>query len=141
MLNSRFGPSQEQEEGWKANQVAGAFELTRRSRTAVRSQITSKIRQIRSNIDQSGSCGGVAGLVKHLQELSTRSTMLHTDLLTVEEESENERQEAKHLTYVQEIGKAIAEAEEHLKSRADEAPSVVNGGYNQHAVRATEEEI
>jgi hypothetical protein len=32
----------------------------------------------------------------------------------------------------------IAEADEHLKSRADEAPSEVNGG---RPVRATEEEI
>jgi hypothetical protein len=40
--------------------------------------------------------------------------------------------------YVQQIGDAIAQADEHLKSRADEAPSVVNGG---RAKRVTEEEI
>jgi hypothetical protein len=59
-------------------------------------------------------------------------------LLIVEDASENERQEEKHLMYVQQIGDAIAEADEHLKSRADEAPSVVNGG---RAKRVTEEEI
>jgi hypothetical protein len=40
--------------------------------------------------------------------------------------------------YVQQIGEAIAEADEHLKSKADVAPSEVNGG---RAGRVTEEEI
>ena len=40
--------------------------------------------------------------------------------------------------YVQQIGEAIAEADEHLRSRADEAPSEVNGG---RPSRVTEDEI
>ncbi|KAI9549865.1 hypothetical protein GHT06_007571 [Daphnia sinensis] len=144
MPNPGFGPSQEEEEGQKATQSAGDVDLTRRRRTTIRSQITSTIRQIRANIDQSGSRGGIAGLVKHLQDLATRSTLLHTDLLTVEDASENDRQEEKHLMYVQQIGEAIAEADEHLRSRASEAPSEVTGGINQdsrRAARASEEEI
>ncbi len=120
------------------NQPAGEIELTRKRRKTVRSQITSTIRQIRTNIDRCGSRGGIAGLVKHLQTLATTSTLFHTDLLTVEDSSENDKQEEKHLMYVQQIREAIAEADEHLKSRADEAPSEVNGG---RPVRAAEDEI
>lgn len=146
MSNPGLGPSQEEEESRKATQSAGDVDLTKRRRIdrCVRSQITLTIRQIRANIDQSGSRGGIAVLVKHLRNLPTRTTLLHTDLLTVEEASEYDRQEERHLTYVEQIGEAIAEAEEHLKSRAEEAPSEVNGGINQdsrRAVRASEEEI
>ncbi|EFX62527.1 hypothetical protein DAPPUDRAFT_336826, partial [Daphnia pulex] len=85
------------------------------------SQEEDESRKIRASIDQYGSRGSIAGLVKHLQSLVTISTLLHTDLLTVEDARE-----------------AITEADEHLKSRADEAPSEVNGG---NAGRVTEEEI
>jgi hypothetical protein len=138
MPNPGFGSSLEEDESRKVSPPAGDVELTKKRRTTVRSQITSTIRQIRASIDQCGSRGSIAGLVKHLQSLATTATLLHTDLLIVEDASENERQEEKHLMYVQQIGDAIAEADEHLKSRADEAPSEVNGG---RAGRVTKEEI
>jgi hypothetical protein len=65
-------------------------------------------------------------------------------LLTVEDASENDRQEEKHRSYVQQIGEAVAEADKHLKSRAGTAPSEVNNSINQEskrAVRASEEDI
>ncbi|EFX62838.1 hypothetical protein DAPPUDRAFT_336361, partial [Daphnia pulex] len=138
MPNPGFGSSQEEDESRKVSPPAGDVELTKKRRTTVRSQITSTIRQIRASIDQCGSRGSIAGLVKHLQSLATTATLLHTDLLIVEDASENERQEEKHLMYVQQIGEVIAEADEHLKSRADEAPSEVDGG---RAARVTEQEI
>ena len=144
MLSPGFRSSQEEEESRKVNQSAGNVELTKRRRISVRSQITSTIRQIRSNIDQCGSRGGITGLVKHLQDLATTSTLLHTHLLTVEDASENDRQEEKHQSYVQQIGEAVAEADKHLKSRAGEAPSEVNNSIHPQsrlAVRASEEEI
>ncbi|XP_046642865.1 uncharacterized protein LOC124327882 [Daphnia pulicaria] len=144
MPSPGFRSSQEEEEGRKVNQSAGDVELTKRRRISVRSQITSTIRQIRTNIDQCGSRGGITGLVKHLQDLATTSTLLHTFLLTVEDASEKDRQEERHRSYVQQVGEAVAEAEEHLKSRAGEAPSGVNDSIKQdskRAVRASEEEI
>jgi hypothetical protein len=135
MPSPGFRSSQEEEEGRKVNQSAGHVELTKRRRTSVRSQITSTIRQIRANIDQCGSRGGITGLVKHLQDLATTSTLLHTLLLTVEDANENDRQEERHRSYVQQIGEAVAEAEEHLKSRAGESPSGVNNSINQDSKR------
>jgi hypothetical protein len=138
MSNPGFGSSQEEEESRKVSTFAVGVEFTKKKRTAVHFQITSTIRQIRANIDQCGSRGSIAGLVKHLKSLAKTSTLLHTDLLTVEDASENDRQDEKHLMYVQQIGEAIAEADEHLKSKADVAPSEVNGG---RAGRVTKEEI
>lgn len=46
--------------------------------------------------------------------------------------------------YVQQIGEVVAKADYHLKSRAVEAPSEVNGGINKEsrsAVRASEEKM
>lgn len=100
MPNAGFGPSKEEEDSRKATQSAGDVDLTRRRWTTVRCHITSTIRQIRANIDQTGSRGSIAGLVKHLQDLATRSMLLHTDLLTVENASKNDSQEEKHLMYV-----------------------------------------
>ncbi|KZS09748.1 Uncharacterized protein APZ42_025957 [Daphnia magna] len=58
--------------------------------------------------------------------LSSTATRLHTDLQNMEvDQTENERQDAISLRYVQQIGEARESAREHLESRADEAPSEI----------------
>jgi hypothetical protein len=66
MANPSFGSSKEEEESRKVSPPAGGVELTKKRRTTVRSQINLTIRQIRASIEQCGSRGSIAGLVKHL---------------------------------------------------------------------------
>ncbi|KAI9555030.1 hypothetical protein GHT06_020327 [Daphnia sinensis] len=66
------------------------------------------------------------GLIDHLGLLSTTATRLHTDMLNAETDpTENERQDAIQLRYVQQIGETREAARQHLESRANEPPSEI----------------
>ena len=102
--------------------------FARKKRRTLRSQITTTSRQIDEHIRAAGSRGAISGLVRHLKDLLKRATTLHTELLTVEDREENIKQDELHLRYVQEAGEMIANAEQHIYSRKDEAPSDIQLG-------------
>ncbi|KAI9553692.1 hypothetical protein GHT06_021620 [Daphnia sinensis] len=66
------------------------------------------------------------GLIDHLGLWSTTATRLHTDMLNAETDpTENERQDAIQLRYIQQIGETRESARQHLESRANEPPSEI----------------
>ncbi|XP_045023012.1 uncharacterized protein LOC123467016 [Daphnia magna] len=102
--------------------------IAKKKRRTLRSQITNTNRHLNEHIRAAGSRGAIAGLVRHLKDLLKRATSLHTELLTMEDSEENEKMDELHLRYVQAVGETIANAEQHLDSRKDEAPSVIQHG-------------
>ncbi|EFX81200.1 hypothetical protein DAPPUDRAFT_102738 [Daphnia pulex] len=109
-------------------------DLARKKRRSIRSQLTSTSRALTEDIKKAGSRGAMIGLVQHLQDLLKQAATIHTELLIAEELEENEKQEEIHLRYVQEAGEIIAKVDQHLDSRKNEAPSVIQprcGGRRQ----------
>jgi hypothetical protein len=115
-------------------------DLARKKRRSIRSQLTSTSRALTEHIKKAGSRGAMIGLVQHLQDLLKQAATIHTELLIAEELEENEKQEEIHLRYVQEAGEIIAKVGQHLDSRKDEAPSVIQlrGGVRRQAKREEE---
>ncbi|KAK4031075.1 hypothetical protein OUZ56_024601 [Daphnia magna] len=102
------------------------IETWKRQRKATRKQVTTTCRQIDSLIISHGSRGSIMGLIDHLGLLSSTATRLHTDLLNAEtDKTENERQDAIHLRYIQQIGETRESARQYLESRANEPPSEI----------------
>ncbi|XP_045032663.1 uncharacterized protein LOC123474519 [Daphnia magna] len=102
------------------------IETWKRQRKATRKQVTTACRQIDSLIISHGSRGSIMGLIDHLGLLSSTTTRLHTDLLNAEtDKTENERQDAIHLRYIQQIGETRESARQYLESRANEPPSEI----------------
>ncbi|KAK4007578.1 hypothetical protein OUZ56_012736 [Daphnia magna] len=83
-------------------------------------------RNVEETAENDTYASAIIGLIDHLGMLSSTATRLHTELLNAEaDQTENERQDAIHLRYVQKIGEAQESAREHLEPRADEAPSEI----------------
>ncbi len=76
------------------------------------------------------------GLIRHFDELLLRASHLQTELTSVEDDEEAERQDNLHLTYVTRVGETTEYARSYLASREGEAASVVGLGGNVPAAPA-----
>jgi hypothetical protein len=95
-------------------------------RTTLRQQITVTSRQIESLTSSRGSRGAIQGLLVHLDDLLLRTSQLQTEISSGEtEEEEAERQDATHLAYITRSGELAAAAQDYLRSREEEAASIV----------------
>lgn len=74
--------------------------LARKKRRTFRSQITNTSRQINELIRKAGSRGAISGLLRHVKDLLTQATSIHTELIIVKDPDENEKQDEIHLRYV-----------------------------------------
>ncbi|EFX65588.1 hypothetical protein DAPPUDRAFT_117135 [Daphnia pulex] len=87
-------------------------------------------------VQSRGSRGAILGLIRHFDELLLRASHLQTELTSVEDDEEAERQDNLHLTYVTRVGETTEYARSYLASREGEAASVVGLGANVPAAPA-----
>ncbi|EFX73901.1 hypothetical protein DAPPUDRAFT_324903 [Daphnia pulex] len=99
----------------------------KKQRSAVRQQITKTIRYLGNLVNERGSRGSISSLMKHLEKLLATAAKIHTNLSTVEDQAENDRQDEFHLKYVELAGDALERGQQYLNSRLGEPPSVIAG--------------
>ncbi|EFX70958.1 hypothetical protein DAPPUDRAFT_327683 [Daphnia pulex] len=99
----------------------------KKQRSAVRQQITKTIRYLGNLVNERGSRGSISSLMKHLENLLATAAKIHTNLSTVEDQAENDRQDEFHLKYVELAGDALERGQQYLNSRLGEPPSVIAG--------------
>ncbi|KZR97750.1 Uncharacterized protein APZ42_007208, partial [Daphnia magna] len=96
----------------------------KKQRSALRQQITKTMRYLGNLVTDRGSRGSTSSLMKHLETLLAAATKIHTNLSTVEDQAENDRQDEFHLKYVELAGDALERGQQYLNSRVGEPPSV-----------------
>lgn len=99
--------------------------LWKRKRTQIRKQITTTRNEIDSIVVSRGSRGATKGLVVHLQQLHREACHLHTEIMSYEDDdvTENDKQNAIHLRYIQHSGETYDRVEKYLDSRLSDPVS------------------
>ena len=97
----------------------------RTKRKTLRQQISNTGRRIETVISSRGSRGALLGLISHFENLLLRALLLQTELSSLDQEEEAERQDNLHLTYVTKVGETTEAAKAYLRSREGEAPSEI----------------
>lgn len=92
-------------------------------RRVVRQQLTANAQRINSLIHIRGLRGTISGLLQNLDGILSRASQLHTNLMSVEDQTENDRQFGMHLRYIQQAGEVVERANEHSATRFGEPPS------------------
>ena len=120
----------------------GELVAMKKTRKALRRQITLTSNQIDTLTNTRGSRGAIQGLIIYLKDLLLRASRLQTEIAALDDdEEESERQDSKHLTYITSAGETTAAAQDYLKSREGEAASVVGEGLIPDPPTASPSEI
>ncbi|XP_045027713.1 uncharacterized protein LOC116922554 [Daphnia magna] len=77
-------------------------------RRVVRQQLTTTAQRIDGLIHIRWSRGAISGLLQILEGLLSRASQLHTNLMSVEDQTENDRKDGMHLRYIQQAEVAVA---------------------------------
>lgn len=99
----------------------------KKQRSALRQQITKTMRHLGNLVTDGGSRGSTSSMMKHLETLLATTAKIHTNLSTVEDQVENDRQDELHLKYIELAGDALERGQQYLNSRLGEPPSETAG--------------
>lgn len=104
--------------------AAEDFRLQVTRRPTLRRQITTALNKINAIITSGGPRGGLAALLRHVEELVNQATSLQTELSALETEEESERQDNIHLGYIERFGQISEASKAYYASRGAEASVV-----------------
>ncbi|XP_045023365.1 uncharacterized protein LOC123467557 [Daphnia magna] len=100
------------------------FTIAIRKRTSARMKITAACNATEKAIQEKGSKGAIQGLLKRLDQLLADADELNNNFDGLLEDTEAERQEGIHLSYVERIGTTTDKATQYFATLSDEATSV-----------------
>ncbi|KAI9555955.1 hypothetical protein GHT06_018499 [Daphnia sinensis] len=100
------------------------FRLQVTRRPTLRQQITTALNKIDAIITSGGPRGGLAALLRHVEELVNQASSLQTELSALETEGESERQDNIHLGYIERFGQISEASKAYYASRGAEASVV-----------------